>query len=133
MEPRNLFQEFKFQLFSGTMTNRLVIINVMVFVFIILLEAIFRLLKMDGAIIENFCSLIFTLDTNIQEFIFKPWGLFTSIFSHFDLWHLLFNMVFLYFSGIFFERLFGGKKLLLTYIKTSCLNLCLVKMTRFAL
>ena len=59
MEPRNLFQEFKFQLFSGTMTNRLVIINVMVFVFIILLEAIFRLLKMDGAIIENFCSLIF--------------------------------------------------------------------------
>ena len=116
MEPRNLFQEFKFQLFSGTMTNRLVIINVMVFVFIILLEAIFRLLKMDGAIIENFCSLIFTLDTNIQEFIFKPWGLFTSIFSHFDLWHLLFNMVFLYFSGTFFERLFGGKKLLLTYI-----------------
>ncbi|NDA98663.1 MAG: rhomboid family intramembrane serine protease, partial [Flavobacteriia bacterium] len=116
MSTRNFLEEFKFQLFSGTMTNRLVIVNVLVFIFIVLLEAIFRLLKMDQAIIENFCSLIFTLDTNIQEFIFKPWGLITSIFSHFDLWHLLFNMVFLYFSGSYFERLFGGKKLLLTYI-----------------
>ena len=87
MSTRNFLEEFKFQLFSGTMTNRLVIVNVLVFIFIVLLEAIFRLLKMDEAIIENFCSLIFTLDTNIQEFIFKPWGVFTSIFSHFDFWH----------------------------------------------
>jgi membrane associated rhomboid family serine protease len=116
MSTRNFLEEFKFQLFSSTMTNRLVIVNVLVFFFIVLLEAIFRLLKMDQAIIENFCSLIFTLDTNIQEFIFKPWGLFTSIFSHFDFWHLLFNMVFLYFSGTYFERLFGAKKLLLTYL-----------------
>ena len=115
MAPRNLLQEFKFQLFSGTMTNRLVIINVLVFVFIILLEALSRLLKIDEAIINDFCSQIFTLDTNIQGFILKPWGLFTSIFSHFDLWHLLFNMIFLYFSGAYFEKLFGAKKLLLTY------------------
>ena len=116
MSTRNFLQEFKFQLFSGTMTNRLVIVNVLVFIFIVFLEAIFRLLKMDQAIIENFCSLIFTLDTNIHEFIFKPWGIFTSIFSHFDFWHLLFNMVFLYFSGTYFERLFGANKLLLTYL-----------------
>ena len=115
MAPRNLLQEFKFQLFSGTMTNRLVIINVLVFFFIILLEALSRLLKIDEVIINDFCSQIFTLDTNIQGFILKPWGLFTSIFSHFDLWHLLFNMIFLYFSGAYFEKLFGAKKLLLTY------------------
>ena len=67
MSTRNFLEEFKFQLFSGTMTNRLVIVNVLVFIFIVLLEAIFRLLKMDEAIIENFCSLIFTLDYLSQK------------------------------------------------------------------
>mgnify|MGYP000509761117 CR=1 FL=1 len=33
MSTRNFLEEFKFQLFSSTMTNRLVIVNVLVFFF----------------------------------------------------------------------------------------------------
>jgi membrane associated rhomboid family serine protease len=46
----------------------------------------------------------------------KPWTLFTSIIAHFSLGHLFFNMLFLFFAGSMFEQVFGGKKLLLTYV-----------------
>lgn len=116
MESRNLLQELKFQLLSGTMTSRLVIINVLVYLILIVFDLFIRLLNMDAQLVENFKNQLFTLDTNFLGFLYKPWGIFTSIFSHFDLLHLLLNMLFLYFSGTYFERLFGKNKLLLTYI-----------------
>ena len=42
--------------------------------------------------------------------------IFTHIFIHADWGHLLFNMLFLYFSGRFFEQYFSRKKLWLTYL-----------------
>lgn len=116
MESRNLLQEFKFQLFSGTMTNRLVIINVLVFLIVLVLDKFILLFNIDAQLVENLKNQLFTLDADFIEFLKKPWGIFTSIFSHFDLWHLLFNMLFLYFSGTYFEQLFGKRKILLTYI-----------------
>ena len=61
-------------------------------------------------------DVIFTLNTTWKEFLMMPWGVFTSIFTHFDLSHIFFNMIFLYFAGNMFERFFNGKKLLLVYI-----------------
>ncbi len=116
MESRNLLQEFKFQLFSGTMTNRLVIINVLVFLIVLVFDTFIRLFNIDLLLVENLKNQLFTLDSDLIGFLHKPWGIFTSIFSHFDFWHLLLNMLFLYFSGTYFEQLFGKRKMLLTYI-----------------
>ena len=116
MESRNLLQEFKFQLFSGTMTNRLVIINVLVFLIVLVFDTFIRLFNIDLLLVENLKNQLFTLDADFIGFLQKPWGIFTSIFSHFDFWHLLLNMLFLYFSGTYFEQLFGKRKMLLTYI-----------------
>jgi len=113
MQSKNLLEEFKFQIRHGKMTNKLIIINVGVFVLIQLLMAIQRLTETpDDFLMNN----IFALDTQIGGFLMRPWGLFTSIFSHFDLWHLLFNMLFLYFAGKFFETIFDQKRLLATYL-----------------
>ncbi len=65
-----------------------------------------------GSILPN----IFSLNTDLGEFIFHPWGIITSIFAHFTVWHFLMNMLFLYFSGKMFEQLFDQKRLLYTYI-----------------
>ncbi len=44
------------------------------------------------------------------------WQLFTSMFIHFDIMHLGFNLFWLYILGTQYERLFGGGSLLITYI-----------------
>lgn len=110
---RNLFQELKQTFLQGKMTHRLIIVNVALFVVIQICLAIFRL---GGLVSEDLPNTLFTLDTNLTGFSHKPWGLITSIFAHFDLFHLLSNMLFLYFSGKFFEQIWSGKQLLITYI-----------------
>ena len=93
------------------MTNKLIIYNVFVFAIILLLN-ILNLSLNQISLTEYF----FTLDTNLVGFIIKPWGIITSIFSHFEIWHLIFNMLFLYFSGQLFEQIFDKKRLCQTYI-----------------
>ena len=108
---RNFIEEIKYQLSHGTMTNRLIIYNVFVFAVILLLN-ILNLTINQISLTEYF----FTLDTNLVGFIIKPWGIITSIFSHFEIWHLIFNMLFLYFSGQLFEQIFDKRRLWQTYI-----------------
>ena len=110
---RNIFQELKQTFLQGKMTHRLIIVNVAVFVLIQIYLAIFRL---GGLVSEDLPNTLFTLDTNLTGFLHKPWGLITSVFAHFDLFHLFSNMLFLYFSGKFFEQIWSGKQLLITYI-----------------
>jgi len=110
---RNIFQELKQTFLQGKMTHRLIIINVAVFILIQIYLAIFRL---GGLVSEDLPNTLFTLDTNLTGFLHKPWGLITSIFAHFDLFHLFSNMLFLYFSGKFFEQIWSRKQLLITYI-----------------
>jgi hypothetical protein len=110
---RNIFQELKQTFLQGKMTHRLIIVNVAVFILIQIYLAIFRL---GGLVSEDLPNTLFTLDTNLTGFLHKPWGLITSIFAHFDLFHLFSNMLFLYFSGKFFEQIWSGKQLLITYI-----------------
>jgi len=108
---RNFIEEIKYQLSHGTMTNKLIIYNVFVFAIILVLN-ILNLTINQISLTEYF----FTLDTNLVGFIIKPWGIITSVFSHFEIWHLIFNMLFLYFSGQLFEQIFDKRRLWQTYI-----------------
>ena len=111
MMQRSILEEIKFQLQNGKMTVRLIIVNVIVFVGIYLVGLIEGLFGSS-----NIGLSLFTFPTSILEFAVKPWTLFTSIIAHFSLGHLFFNMLFLFFAGSMFEQVFGGKKLLLSYI-----------------
>jgi membrane associated rhomboid family serine protease len=109
---RNFLSELKHELLKGKMNHRLLIINVAVFIFIQIWLAIGRL----GGASDDIIYHIFTLDPNFTRLLYHPWGILTSIFSHFDFIHLLFNMVFLYFAGKIYEDIFESKRLLITYI-----------------
>ena len=109
---RNFLSELKHELLKGKMNHRLLIINVAVFIFIQVWLAIGRL----GGASDDIIYHIFTLDPNFTRLLYHPWGILTSIFSHFDFIHLLFNMVFLYFAGKIYEDIFDSKRLLITYI-----------------
>ena len=109
---RNFLSELKHELLKGKMNHRLLIINVAIFIFIQVWLAIGRL----GGVPDDIIYHIFTLDPNFTRLLYQPWGILTSIFSHFDFIHLLFNMVFLYFAGKIYEDIFHSKRLLITYI-----------------
>ena len=114
VQKRNLFEELKHQLSNGSMTNRLVIINICVFLCIHLLFAIGKIIGSYN--IVEWVQNIFTLDATLIGSLIKPWGFLTSIFSHFGLMHIIYNLIFLYFAGNLFERYFNARMLLTIYL-----------------
>jgi membrane associated rhomboid family serine protease len=116
MQGRNLIEELKFQLRAGTMTNRLIIVNVSVFLSLLLIKKSLLLFNIDPLVSDGWIHRLMDLNSSFSAFIRAPWGLVTSIFTHEQFGHLLFNMLFLYFSGRFFEQYFSRRKLWLTYL-----------------
>jgi len=115
MHQRNLFEEIWHQLKSGEMTQRLLIINIFIFCFIQGLFAFSRLFPTFN-FIDNFVKEILEMNNNFSKFIIHPWTILTSIFTHFLIWHVASNMIFLFFAGSHFEKIFGATKLLATYL-----------------
>ena len=60
-------------------------------------------------------SLIFRLGLVPAIFLSQPWTIVTSIFVHSGLWHLIANMLTLYFFGSSFYRLVGNIRFLIVY------------------
>ncbi len=56
-----------------------------------------------------------SLPKEFSEFIVMPWSIFTYGFAHFGFWHLVFNMMVLYFVGRSFTNLFTVKLTLNIY------------------
>jgi membrane associated rhomboid family serine protease len=111
METRSLLDELEFQITNGKITIRLILINLAAFL-LIMLSSILSSLDLFNSGLNS----VFRFSTNVQEFLTAPWTLVLSIFGHFSLNHLFFNMLFLFFSGLMFEQLFGGKKLVILYL-----------------
>lgn len=116
-EQRTFIDELKYQYRHGGMTIKLIMINAVIFLGINVLLVISRLIGGDAQLfIGDVLKWVFTLNTDLLSFILTPWGLFTSMFAHFGLWHLIFNMIFLFFIGRMFEQFFDQKRLLYTYL-----------------
>jgi membrane associated rhomboid family serine protease len=99
------------------MTIRLIFINVIIFLAIRIIGVFVDLSSSFGtSFMTDIINPIFGLQTGFYDFITHPWGLFTSIFTHYDFFHLAFNMIFLYFTGKIFEQLFDQRRLLYTYL-----------------
>jgi len=98
---------------NGTMTVKLIFINVAVFVFIATVEVLMRIV---GWNVSTLIDSIFGMMTSPKIFITHPWGIITHMFTHYGFMHLLFNMLMLYGAGRLFERFFDSKRLLYTYL-----------------
>lgn len=87
--------------------SNLIIINVFIFLLIKIVEVIFLLFNIDsGAFI-----LLFELPASFQDALHRPWTFITYMFSHFGFFHILFNLLFLYWFGQIFLLFFSPKQL----------------------
>lgn len=104
-------QKLRYKYNTATMLEKLIGINVLLFVLLFLLKAVAFLFQFPSDFILEW--LVFPKD--IGEFVFKPWTIVTYAFLHAGLWHILSNMLILYFSGIYFLTYFSPKRLLTYY------------------
>ena len=111
----SLFDDFK-NTFSktGNGLNQLIIINIIVFVILIILKVILHVLKLED-IYETIEDYLF-LPPLAEVFIYEPWTIFTYFFSHTDFFHIIFNMIFLYWFGSLITEFLGSKRLISLYI-----------------
>lgn len=115
--PQNFQQEVKIWLRNGGMTNRLLFINAVIFLSIAVIGVFAGLISpITASRIDAFFTVVFGLRTDLSGFLTHPWGLITSMFAHFTFWHILMNLLFLFFAGRAFEQFFDGKRLVHTYV-----------------
>ncbi|MFC1905559.1 rhomboid family intramembrane serine protease [Chloroflexota bacterium] len=60
-------------------------------------------------------KLIFMLGLQPAAFLDRPWTIITNMFVHSGLWHIMANMLTLYFYGSFLMQLIGVRNFLLIY------------------
>lgn len=91
-------------------SNYLTILLVLNFTLFVLVNISTHILKLD---------LVPYLATPLNDeyaLLYKPWTLITYMFLHTDFFHLLFNILLLYYTGILFQSILGEKRLLYLYI-----------------
>jgi membrane associated rhomboid family serine protease len=85
-------------------------------VLIILNVAVYLTLNIASNIAHIYLTPYLSLPLSGHEFIYKFWTIFTYMFTHEGLGHVLFNLLLLYFSGRLFYSILGEKRLVYVYV-----------------
>ena len=93
---------------------QIILINIIVFVLINLIR-VFLTISQQIDIYEFILSQV-ALPSSIGTFLLKPWTLITYFFVHERFFHVLFNMLFLYWFGKLIYDFLGNHKLINLYV-----------------
>jgi membrane associated rhomboid family serine protease len=100
--------------------SNLILVNILVFLFINLVNLFLFLFSLDQAFIQanGVSRLVFwlSLPADLSALILKPWTLITYMFVQEGLFHLAFNMMVLYVGGQIFINYLSSRMLVTTYI-----------------
>ncbi len=105
---------------TGKMVSRLIVVNIIVFL-------VLRLISLFGDLsgaypeMDNVISYL-ALPASLIRLLHRPWTLITYAFTHFDLFHIVFNMLWLYWIGSILAEYIGNKKILPVYMMGSWLG-----------
>ncbi len=108
-EIRNVFRK-------PSMLNRMILINVVVWALISAGRVIAFLLNITDADYLNIIVEWLALPALPSLLLAKPWTILTYMFLHVDFFHILFNMLWLFWFGKIFLEYINSRQLLVTYI-----------------
>jgi membrane associated rhomboid family serine protease len=113
---RSIWDEIKWQYQTGGILIKLIFINIGLYV----VGLTFWLIGWAAASKVNYPELFIRewlyVPSNLKEFAFKAYTLFTYQFLHAGFWHILFNMLVLFWFGRIFTNFVSEKKLLPLYL-----------------
>ncbi|WP_288370628.1 rhomboid family intramembrane serine protease [uncultured Algoriphagus sp.] len=93
---------------------KLIAINLIVWAVFMVLRVVMTI----GGIGDTYGSLIswFMMPASLPKLAIQPWSIFTYMFLHEGIFHILFNMLFLYWFGLLIHQYLGSRKLANLYI-----------------
>ena len=107
----NILDDLKLKYSSGNSATKLIYINVVVFFTLLIVDFILR--TVANSIINT--TDLFAL-SSFDDLLTKPWQIFSYSWLHGNLFHLIMNMVLLYFVGQMFLQKFQNRNLVTFYI-----------------
>ncbi|QMU64781.1 MAG: rhomboid family intramembrane serine protease [Flavobacteriaceae bacterium] len=108
----SFFKELQRRYIKGTIVEKLIYINLFVFLITLLSQTVSELNQVD----TNFVIKWFSLYSDYEHLFSTPWSILTYGFLHADFLHILSNLIGLYFIGNLFIQYFTQKQLLTFYM-----------------
>ncbi|PWG04758.1 rhomboid family intramembrane serine protease [Polaribacter aquimarinus] len=108
----SFINDIKHRYKTGNIVEKLIYINIGIFILSLLLTVIFGLYKNQS----NFIGEWFALEYNFSSLLTKPWSIISYGFLHAGFLHIIFNLIALYFIGNLFLEYFTQKQLLNFYL-----------------
>ena len=96
------WDNLKYKYTQLSIAEKIIVINVICFVIPFVLNSVFYLFQIPTASLLDWVQ----LSPNFNTFITRPWTLITYSFLHADFFHLLWNMMLLFYSGRLMLNLF---------------------------
>ncbi|WP_436517957.1 rhomboid family intramembrane serine protease [Ekhidna sp. To15] len=93
---------------------QIILINLIVFVSARIFKVFFDLSGATDTFFWIFRKL--QLPAEIGAFLLQPWSIVTYFFTHYDFFHILFNMLFLYWFGRIIQEFLNSKRVIALYV-----------------
>jgi membrane associated rhomboid family serine protease len=109
-----IWDDIKLTFRNGSNLTRLIYINIAVFVLLTIVTAIGFLLndlEISGKALD-----LFSVPASFNALLARPWTLVTYMFTHKGIWHIMFNMLWLYWFGRIFLEYLDERKLVAVYL-----------------
>ncbi|RNI31132.1 rhomboid family intramembrane serine protease [Rufibacter latericius] len=94
--------------------HQLIFLNVVVFAVLIILRTVMTLSGSGGTF--GYLMTFLSMPSNLQLFAFRFWTIITYFFTHLEFFHILFNMLNLYWFGMLIREYLGDKRLVNLYV-----------------
>lgn len=115
MNGTSFRSDIRYWLRQGNTINHLLFWNIVVFLVLNIPRVIAYFVPAVSGV-DQFIYDQVALHSLLPVFITKPWGLITYMFSHVEIFHILFNMLNLYFFGNLFRSFLGNHRVLPLYM-----------------
>jgi len=109
-----IWDDIKKTFMDGSNLTKLIYVNITVFILITIVAVIGYLLNTPDISIKALD--LFSVPSSFKALLLRPWTLITYMFVHKDIWHILFNMLWLYWFGRIFLEYLDQRKLVAVYI-----------------
>lgn len=100
---------------QGSSLTRLIYINIGIFLALKIVNVTLILTGQEWEIYDILLEYM-GVPADPEYLLYRPWTVFTYMFTQFDFFHLLFNMLWLYWFGSFFLNYFSPRKLTGVYL-----------------
>lgn len=110
-----LFDDFRSEFNKPNNTLvQLILVNVVIFLVLLITKV--SLTMAQNTVAFDFIQDQLTIPGDIRAFLHKPWTLITYFFTHEEIFHILYNMLFLYWFGRLIDEYLGNRRLMGLYI-----------------